>query len=387
MAIARNSKMLVPVVGALCASMLALTSPVAHADTTAEEHPATLAALRAFQAAAGPGAAVYAGDSGETWTVSAGTGTVNADRPISSDEHFRIGSQTKTFLATVVLQLAEEGGVSLDAPIEDYLPGVVTGNGYDGTLVTVRQLLQHTSGIGAYSPYPGLNTPQPEPDGSFSLAALVRHGLSSSPPASEPGEGFTYTNTGYYILGMLVEELTGQPVDRAVTERVIEPLGLSRTVFPTSGEHTLPSPAVNGYHGVRVGPVYLWTPVTSYSPSLYSSAGGMVSTMEDLTAFYHALDDGELLSAESLAEMRGTRVDDKDVAYGLGIIRHDLSCGGTAWGHNGVVPGYMTYTLTTDDGRHASLVTNWAVMVGHRPTAQMTELMDTALCEDAPQRS
>ncbi|MFE3247692.1 serine hydrolase domain-containing protein [Streptomyces sp. NPDC059209] len=382
-----KSKKLAPVIGAVCASVLALSSPAAHAGTAEADHPATDAALRAFQAVAGPGAAVHAGAGGESWTLSAGTGTFNTDRPIRSDEHFRIGSQTKTFTAVVLLQLAEEGRVSLDAPIEEYLPGIVTGNGYDGTRITVRQLLQHTSGIGAYNPYPGLSTPRPNPDGTFGLTALVRHGLNSSPPTAEPGAGFTYSNTNYYVLGVLVEELTGRPVHRAVTERVIEPLGLSRTVFPPPGERALPAPAVNGYHGARLGPVQLWTPVTSYDPSLYSSVGAMVSTMEDLTAFYRALAAGDVLSPASLAEMRTVRPVNTGTAYGLGIHRRALSCGGTAWGHSGMVPGYETYTLTTDDGRHASVVTNVAIMIGRLPSAQLVELMDTALCEDAPRRS
>ncbi|MFE9009051.1 serine hydrolase domain-containing protein [Streptomyces sp. NPDC007875] len=387
MVITRNSnKKSAAVIGAACATMLALSSPAAHADTAEADHPATLAALKAYQAKAGPGAAIHAGAGGGSWTLSAGTGTINIDRPIRSDEHFRIGSQTKSFTAVVVLQLAEAGRLSLDAPIEDYLPGVVTGNGYDGTRITVRQLLQHTSGIAAYNPYPEVNTPQPNPDGTFSLTALVQDGLSSSPPVAEPGAGFTYSNTNYYILGMLIEELTGQPVHQAVTERVIEPLGLPHTVFPAPGERALPAPAVNGYHGARVGPIYLWTPVTSYDPSLYSSVGGMVSTLEDLAAFYQALAAGDLLSPASLSEMRTVRDVSTGSAYGLGIQRRDLSCGGTAWGHPGAVPGYESYTLTTDDGRHASLVTNVAFGIG-RPSAEAVELMDTALCENAPRRS
>ncbi|WP_258408576.1 serine hydrolase domain-containing protein [Streptomyces hygroscopicus] len=368
--------------GAVCAMALTLPGGTAHATTGEDDHAATLAALKTFQGSAGPGAAVHAGDGGGSWTLSAGTGTINTNQPIQSDEHFRVGSQTKTFTATVVLQLVEEGRVSLDAPIEDYLPGVVTGNGYDGTRITVRQLLQHTSGIAAYSPSPGIEMPDANPDGTYDLAELVRHGLSRG-TASAPGSGFTYSNTNYWILGMLIEKVTGKPVHRAVTERVIEPLGLADTVFPAPGDRALPAPAVNGYHGVRVGSFYLWFPAVSYDPSLYSSAGAVISTLEDLTAFYQALTAGKLLSPESLAEMRDVRpVGDAGAGYGLGLIRSvKLSCGGVAWGHDGGVPGYMTYTLVTDDGRHASVVTN-ALFQVNAPHAQMFTLLDTALCED-----
>ncbi|WP_030871025.1 serine hydrolase domain-containing protein [Streptomyces sp. NRRL S-37] len=383
--ITRSGTKLASVIGAVCATVLTLSTPAAHAATTDTDHSATLAALKAFQAAAGPGAAVHAGNADESWTLSAGTGTVNANRPIKADEHIRIGSQTKTFTAVVVLQLAEEGRVSLDLPIDDYLPGVVTGNGYDGTRITVRHLLQHTGGLGAYTPSPGLKTPPSNPDGTFSLSTIVRYALDASPPVSAPGEGFTYSNTDYYILGMLIEKLTGQPVHQAVTERVIEPIGLPRTTFPAPGDRTLPAPAVSGYHGIRVGPLYAWIPAVSYDPSLFSSAGAMISTLEDLTAFYQALANGKVLSAKSLAEMRTARQVNPGRGYGLGLQTYEPSCGGTARGHSGGVPGYQTFTLTMDDGRYVSIVTNLLMQVG-QPDAQLVKLLDTALCEDAPQR-
>ncbi|MFD0431886.1 serine hydrolase domain-containing protein [Streptomyces zhihengii] len=105
---------------------------------------------------------MHAGADGADWTLSVGTGTYGADRPIQEDEHFLVGSQTKTFTATVLLQLVDEGRIALDAPVETYLPGLVTGNGHDGTRITVRHLLQHTSGIAAYSPgVPWVVTVQP----------------------------------------------------------------------------------------------------------------------------------------------------------------------------------------------------------------------------------
>lgn len=215
---------------------------------------------------------------------------------------------------------------------------------------------------------------------------MVRFGLDAVPPVSAPGEGFTYSNTNYFVLGMLVEELTGQPVHEVVTERVIEPLGLAHTVFPAPGARALPAPSVTGYQGVRVGVVGVWTPVTAYDPSLYSSAGGMISTMEDLAAFHRAVAAGQLLSTESRTAMRTLRQVETGMGYGLGVTAFDLSCGGTAWGHNAQVPGYTTFTLVTDDGRFASAVTNWMVQFGQRPTPQQLKVLDTALCEDAPQR-
>ncbi|MEU3820907.1 serine hydrolase domain-containing protein [Streptomyces sp. NPDC030392] len=383
MAINRTGKRRCVVAGAVCATLLTMSGPAAHAGTAADDHPATLAALKAFQAEAGPGAAVHAGDARGSWTLSAGTGTVNANRPIQADEHFRIGSQTKTFTAAVVLQLVDEGKVSLDAPIADYLPGVVTGNGYDGTRITVRHLLQHTGGLAAYNPYPVTETPKANPDGTYDLAESVRKGLSR-PPVSAPGAGITYSNTNYLVLGMLIEKVTQQPVHRAVTDRVIAPLGLSRTVFPAPGDRALPTPAVNGYHGVRVGGFFLWTPALTYDPSLYSSAGAIISTLKDLTTFNQALLAGKVVSTAGLAEMRKIREVEpgSGSGLGLGLGKYTLSCGIAAWGHSGGVPGYMSQTLVTEDGRHASVVTNVLFQV-NRPDSTFTALLDTALCEGA----
>ncbi|MFB7763321.1 serine hydrolase domain-containing protein [Streptomyces xiamenensis] len=372
-------------IGAVCAALLTLPAPAAAQSGLADDHPATRAALEAFQAKAGPGAAVHAGDGDDIWTLSAGTGTFGADRPIQQDEHFRAGSQTKTFVAVVILQLADAGDVDLDAPIEDYLPGLVTGNGYDGTHITVRHLLQHTSGAAAFTPHSLINAPAPNADGTYDPAALVRMGLQL-PPVAAPGEDFTYSNTNYLILGMLIERVTGTPVHTAVMDRIVEPLGLTRTAFPAPGDRVLPTPAVSGYHGIRFGGLYVWVPALSYDPSLFSGAGAMTSTLEDLTAFNRALFAGDVLSPAGLEEMRTVRVvNDSGSGYGLGVMRLELSCG-AAWGHTGGVPGYHTATLVTEDGRHASVVTN-ALFQVNVPEAELRTLLDSALCEDQPQHS
>ncbi|MEU2874333.1 serine hydrolase domain-containing protein [Streptomyces olivoreticuli] len=369
------------VVGTVCAAVLALAAP-AQAGTADGDHAGTLAALKTFQAAAGPGAGIHAGDRAGSWTLSTGTGTINTNTPLQSTDHYRIGSQTKSFTAAVVLQLVDEGKVALDAPIERYLPGVVDGNGYDGNTITVRQLLQHTSGIARYEP---LFTSAPaDPDGSYPIEALVREALKTA-PASAPGGQWTYSNANYLILGMLVEKTTGMPVYKAVTSRIIAPLGLTGTTFPRPGDRSLPAPAVHGYHGVRVGPFFFWTDVVSYDPSVFNSAGAIVSTQEDLTAFYQALAAGKVVSQATLGEMEKAvpvgAVNGHALAYGLGLIRYDLSCGGVAWGHDGEVPGYYTETLVTADGRHASVVTN-AHLTTNPPAPQMYKLLDTALCEN-----
>ncbi|RLV04549.1 hypothetical protein CTZ27_11580 [Streptomyces griseocarneus] len=363
--------------GLACAAVFAL--PASAQAAPAADHADTLAALKTFQAAAGPGASIYAGDSTNSWNLSTGTAVINTDTPIKPTDHYRIGSQTKSFTAATVLQLVDEKSISLDAPIEQYLPGVVDGNGYDGNAISVRQLLQHTSGIPTYEPL--LNAPPANPDGSYALDALVRQALKQ-PPASKPGT-FQYSNTNYLVLGLLIEKTTGKPVNQAVTERIIQPLGLSQTSFPAPADRSLPAPAVHGYHGVRVGPFFFWTDVIGYDPSIFSTAGAVISTQQDVTAFYQALAAGKVVSPTTLAEMEKTVVvgaPDSPLAYGLGLIRHALPCGGVAWGHDGMVPGYYTETLVTEDGRHASVVTN-AHLTTNPPVTQMYDLLDKALCE------
>ncbi len=365
--------------GAACAMLVALPPAAQASPVAADPHADTLAALKTFQAAAGPGAGVHAGDATNSWSLSVGTGTINTNAPIQPNEHYRIGSQTKTFTAATVLQLVDEGKVSLDAPIEKYLPGVVAGNGYNGSAITVRHLLHHTSGVAVYEPFS--TPPARNPDGTYSLEALVREGLKR-PPASAPGTAFLYSNTNYLILGMLVEKTTGMPVHKVVTNRIITPLGLTRTVFPAPGDHSLPTPAVRGYHGVRIGGVSFWSRVLDYDPSVFSSAGAMISTEEDLTKFYQALIGGKIVSPAALAEMEKTAgAEFGGTGYGLGLLRRDLPCGGSAWGHNGMVPGYYTQTMVTADGRHVSVVTN-AHLATNAPVAQMDKVVTTALCEN-----
>lgn len=336
-----------------------------------DDHAATKAVLDRYQAQAGPGAAVYAGDAGGTWTLSTGTARIGQNRPLTATDHFRIGSQTKTFTAAVVLQLVDEGLVALDAPIGRYLPGVVTGN-YDGDVITVRQLLQHTSGL-----VRDVRDAAANPDGTYALAELVRSAMDE-PPQFAPGTGLGYSNVGYLVLGLLVERLTGRPVRDAITDRVVTPLGLTATSFPAPGSRALTDPYLPGYQGGRLGPLFFWVDATTVTElSFWSTAGAMASSMDDLVRFYRALLDGRVVSPAALAEMRRTVAPDH--SYGLALSRVPLSCGGVAWGHNGALPtGHYSITLLTDDGRFAALVTNGNV-VSSRPLS--IEVLDSALCE------
>ncbi|GAA1689136.1 serine hydrolase domain-containing protein [Glycomyces endophyticus] len=362
----------------LAAVALAIAVVLPAAPAQAQDHAATQALLDEYQReSGGPGAGLYAGDAAGSWTLSSGTAKVFTNRAFTADDHFRIASQTKTFTAAVVLQLVDEGLVDLDAPIEQYLPGVVGGAHYDGDDISVRQILQHTSGI-ARDP---LNA-SAGADGVYSPAELVAAG-TAQPPQFAPGAGWGYSNVNYSLAAMLIEERTGQTAAAAITDRLIEPLGLTETSYPAPGDRSMPSPFLPGYSGGRIGPVFYWFDTTANMEMSYAgAAGALTSTMPDVVAFQQALAAGEVLSPESLEEMR-TTVDSTvyDADFGLGLMRFDLSCGGEAWGHAGnLTTGHSSITLVTDDGRFASLVTN-AFIAESTPTR--VDVLDAALCEGA----
>ncbi|WP_376770712.1 serine hydrolase domain-containing protein [Lentzea indica] len=343
----------------VCAIMLFSAAP-------AKADDAVRTVLDQYLAQAGPGVAVHY----RAGTLSAGTAKIHEQRALSSLDHFRIGSQTKTFTAVVVLQLVDEGRVELDAPISRYLPGVVTGN-YNGDVITVRQLLQHTSGMVNY-----VRDARANPDGTYTLAELVRSAMDE-PAQSAPGAAQHYSNVGFLVLGMLIERLTGKQAGDAITERIISPLGLTRTKFPAPGNRALPAPFLPGYLGGRLGPIFFWTEVTTaIELSFWSTAGAMSSTLDDLQRFYRALINGQVVSPAALAEMKQTW--GQSGTYGLALVKLPLTCGGVAWGHNGALPtGHHSFTLVTEDGRFASVVTNTNRM-DSKPSS--FDVADKALC-------
>ncbi|WP_020668141.1 serine hydrolase domain-containing protein [Amycolatopsis nigrescens] len=330
-----------------------------------------------------PGGEVVAGDHHRTWQVTSGTTEVGAQRTFQRADHVQIGSYTKTFVSTVVLQLVAEGRVRLDAPIERYLPGLVDGNGYDGNTITVRQILQHTSGIADYlTPLPhhgGLYNPLLH-QRTWMPAELVREALTER-PHFPPGTRWEYSNTNYTIAGMLVEKVTGRGVGDEITNRIIRPLGLAHTSYPAAGHKAMPAPHVNGYIGVRALGVWIDVTEALNEPSYMGAAGSMVSTPDDMTAFAQALADGRLLPPAEMAEM--TRfmpitVDQKADGYGLGLYQLRLSCGGEAIGHYGGTAGFGEVTMATADGRHATVVVNSPLPALN---ADMTTVVDAALCD------
>jgi len=295
---------------------------------------------------------------GSTVGVAVGKGNLETGEAPPLDGEVRVGSNTKTFVAVVLMQLVQEGKISLDEPIETYLPGLIHGEGIDGTKITVRQLLQHTSGLPEYTDtVPGETDIFQVRDNYYSLRDLLDVALSK-PAIFEPGSQFKYTNTNYIVLSLLAEKVTHRPLAEQITQRIIEPLGLSHTYYPGPGEEDFRGAHPHGYH--RNAPTEDWKDITHMDPSWAGGAGAMISTPSELNKFFQATLDGTLLSQDSIAEMKkavdiGDGLGTPGGGYGLGLIKTPLSCGGTAWGHGGTIHGYQTYGGVDPDGNAVTI--------------------------------
>ncbi|UGT57023.1 serine hydrolase domain-containing protein [Nocardia asteroides] len=319
-------------------------------------------------------------------TFTAGVGDLGTRAPFPDDARVRIGSNTKTYVATVIMQLVAEGKVDLDAPIERYLPGVVRGNGNDGNRITVRQVLQHTSGVpdyvGSGADITTQNSEQLDPDDEalrwqhFEMTDLVRRALTM-PPQFEPGAKSVYTNTNYLLAGLLIERVTGNAAADEIGRRILEPLGLRDTYVPAARETGIRGPHARGYHQIDGAPVDF----TDFDPSWGATAGDMVATATDLNRFFTALLSGKLLPPAQLAEMQRPVPFDRmpGAGYGLALIQRTTSCGTQVWGHGGSIPGFETRNAVTAEG------TAVTVTVNQLPTTEaqagaVDKLLDAALC-------
>ena len=290
---------------------------------------------------------------GSTVGVAVGKGNLETGEAPPLDGEVRIGSNTKTFTAVVILQLVQEGKITLDEPIETYLPGLLHGEGIDGAKITVRQLLQHTSGLPEYTDtVPGETDIFQIRDNYYSTRDLLDVALSK-PAAFEPGSQFKYTNTNYIVLSLLAEKVTHRPLAEQITQRITEPLGLTHTYYPGPGEEDIRGTHPHGYHRNSQGEL---EDITRKDPSEAGGAGAMISTPSELGTFIQATFNGTLLTQDSIAEMKKT-VDTgrPNRGYGLGIFSMSLSCGGEAWGHTGGFPGYTTQNMVGPDGTSVTI--------------------------------
>lgn len=342
----------------LAAACLALATvvPVAGATAARADVPSATTIL---QAAANAGVADgYPGvigmirDGATVQYVSAGYGDSATKTAADPQAQFRIGSNTKAFTSTVVLQLEAEGKLSLDDSVEKWLPGVVDSNGYSGAKITIRELLNHTSGLPDYlGGLVGIEYfANISPNAVYAPQALVSTALSSRAPNSVPGATYFYANTNYVLAGMVIQAVTGNTPATEITNRIIQPLGLTGTSFPTTNQLT--GDFLHGYND-------FWGFDGTYSNiTMLGAAGAIVSTLPDLSTFVQALIGGRLLPAAQMTELETlVPLDSSGTGYGLGIAQRKLPCGKTVWIHTGAVLGYRSYWFSNADGSQQVLMT------------------------------
>ena len=331
-------------------------------------------------------------------------GRARNDREMPWGAHFRIGSVTKTFTATVALQLVAEGELSLDDTVEEWLPGAFADehgdtHGNDASRITLTNLLRQTSGLNDYDEH--LPWVQEFTAESFRAerfhahepAELVRL-AASTPPAWLPdaddpaGETrWSYANTNYVLAGMIIERATGRPLAQEVHERIIEPLGLGHTYVAGTSAY-LPQPRATGYTQFPGSEELVDTTVFTPLPD-----ATIISTTRDLTEFYRALLGGDLLAPAQLAAMQdtvpapdGSGVE-PDARYGMGISWSPVEgCEGGVWSHGGTMPGYASLVAATHDGSRAVAVSTTTWRPGDerqdRMDAATFDLATDALCRD-----
>jgi D-alanyl-D-alanine carboxypeptidase len=305
--------------------------------------------------------AAYVNDTG--LTAASGVADLTTGQPATADLNMRAGSITKTLVATVALQLVDQGTLRLDDTVQRWLPGLLPY----GRQVTVQMLLQHTSGIPDYwedgqdALLPHFLSDPGFRDLTWTPRQLVGL-IADLPPEFTPGFKAKYSDTNYIVAGMIVEQATGHLVGDEIQNRIIAPLGLSHTSFPTTST-TLPAPFTHGYSlplDSNGKPIAGATPVdfTTYNTSVLWATGALISNPNDINTFYRALLGGRLLSARMMLAMKATVPLHQPgwppgVGFGLGIWSWKLQCGITVWGHEGEVPGFNTYAFASPDGRRS----------------------------------
>ncbi|MFF2774431.1 serine hydrolase domain-containing protein [Streptomyces sp. NPDC058052] len=332
------------------AAPLPSASAAATPATPAPDVAGIAAALNAAMADGAPGAmARFAGPDGVE-SLTAGVRDRATGAPMDIHARFRIGSVSKTFSTVVLLQLVEEGRLELDAPVNRHLPGLLPDD-----RITVRHLLTHRSGLADYTnamfadTVPGFEAVR---NRVFGYQELVDLSLAE-PRTTEPGVSYRYSNANFAVVGMLIEKLTGKPVDRAYEQRIFKPLKLRDTSY-VHPDTRIKGLRVRGYlHPDAAGEPLVDS--TEQTVSWAQSAGAVISSPADLNTFTSALMRGRLLSPAMLEQM--TTVTPTDATgtrfYGLGLRRYDLSCGAQIFGHTGTVQGYYTYAFSTRDGRRS----------------------------------
>ncbi|MFF3488505.1 serine hydrolase domain-containing protein [Streptomyces sp. NPDC002701] len=359
----RRSRAGVVALASVAMAATAFTGPAQTSRDTrpaAAGHEATQRAIDAAVAAGIPGVTAEARDADGVWKTAAGVGDLRTDAARGKNDRFRVGHITSTFVATVLLQMEAEKKLSLDDTVERHLPGLVTGNGNDGRAITVRQLLNHTSGLFDYFADTDYVETYVFGDGFLRHRYdTVPHGervevALSHAPVFAPGSRHGYSNTNEIVAALIIEKVGGRRYEDEVRTRIIEPLGLKATSSPGNGVH-VPRPSSRAYSKL----FFMTQPdriddVTEMNGSQTWGNSDIISSAADLNRFYGALMRGKLLPPRQLEALKTTVVnpDFPASSHGLGIERLTLGCGITIWYRDGGTVGWLSLVALTEDGRH-----------------------------------
>ncbi|WP_322410387.1 serine hydrolase domain-containing protein [Microbacterium invictum] len=309
----------------------------------------------AFAAAGLAGAAAYVRLGGEEWSQTAGVADLESETPFEAGDYVRIASISKTYTATCILRMVDDGLLSLDDVLETYVPGIANGD-----VITLRQMLAMQSGIYDFtSNAPFLAAFDANPTMAWSIDDTIAI-IKANPPAFEPGAQVVYCDSNYALLGHIAELVDGVPLAEVVTRRAIEPLGLTETYYPTEAGIRDPHPtpyvpvvSSDGSVDTSAEP----TIVEEVNPAVPGGAGAMISTLSDLSAWGDELASGTLLTPETQAErLKTTRFEGQtlDFGYGLGITNFNEYLG-----HDGAIYGFSTVVLTRPQtGTQIAIVSN-----------------------------
>ena len=315
-----------------------------------------------------PGALVLVRDGDRTRTAAVGLADLAPSRQLRTDDRFRIGSVTKTFLATIVLQLAAEQRLRLDDPVARWLPGLLP----DGERITIRDLLAHRSGLPDVADDPEVLNGSRSDWPPRRLVALV----ARRPRIAAPGGAFHYSSTNYLVLGLLVERVTGRSLGAELRRRIVGPLGLTDTTYeprPLARRH------VHGYrlasHQGVVDPAAAPRDLEARSARWAGASGDLVSSARDLARFLAALLGGHLLPARELRAMEAV-----NPRYGLGLAVYPTRCG-LAWGHTGNLNGVLTIAWSTRDGRRQAVLMANAYPLPAAADVALRRAAVTAFCD------
>lgn len=304
--------------------------------------------------------AVYRPEAG-LWLGASGKADLYNNVDMQPCNRSRVGSTVKMFTAATVLKLAEEGKLSLDDPIADYLSGDVIEKLENADRATIRQLLQHSSGIYNYIQNLTFQTASTNDlIREWQAKDLLEYAYGKA-AYFEPGADVRYSNTGYILLGMLIETVEGKPFYKVFEEKLFEPLGLSATSF--AAENPVPPGIVRGYIDLYSN---LQVVESTYFSGwdYYTADGGLISNPYELHVFFRALMSGQIINEQSLSELLSWKrplESDPDffpIEYGLGIFKIETAKG-TAYIHSGDAIGYYANMIYfPDDGTTVAYAVN-----------------------------